>query len=101
VALYYLTTAGLLSTAFVSGALSISSGTLAAASTLLGQRSVSIGADPSRNFLVCTFFVVLSMNVDTNALLHLSLETSEIHATLQGMSVCVHMETMHTVSLTC
>lgn len=71
-ALYYLTTAGLLSTAFVSGALSISSGTLAAAGTLLGQRSVSIGADPSRNLLVCKFFVMLSMHVGTNHLLYLS-----------------------------
>ncbi|CAM6127196.1 unnamed protein product [Calypogeia fissa] len=51
VALYSFTTAGLLATALASGALSISSATLAAAGVLASQTSGSISSDPSRNLL--------------------------------------------------
>lgn len=52
--MYYLTTAGLLTTAFVSGALTISSAILAAVGALSNQETGSIGIDPSRNLLVCS-----------------------------------------------
>lgn len=52
VALYSFTTAGLIATSLASGALSISSATLAAAGVLASQTSGSISADPSRNLLV-------------------------------------------------
>lgn len=52
VVLYYLITAGLLSTAFISGALTISSAILAAVGALSNRETESIGIDPSRNLLV-------------------------------------------------
>jgi len=52
VVMYSLTTAGLLTTALASAALSVSSASLAAAGALSSRTFGSIGADPSRNLLV-------------------------------------------------
>lgn len=63
VGLCYLTTAGLLSTAFVSGVLTVSSTILAAVGALSNGEPGSIRNDPSRNFLVRAVVVSVSVSV--------------------------------------
>ena len=52
IALYSFITAGILGTAFFSGALAISSANLAAAGAIFGRPGSCIGADASKNLLV-------------------------------------------------
>lgn len=61
VVLFCLISVGLLSTALVSGMLSVSSATLAAAGAISEKKA----GDPSRNLLVCVFYNYVDIQLDS------------------------------------